>query len=509
MIHAVANSRFIDQRCRRLREVACMLVLGACISIPIAAATAQGIEPRQQDRAVLNQQEAAKLGLRYLAFAEAAYNPGEKNNIEGFDYVETLEDFILREIDNSSRTIRDINSSGLKGAVYRKNNRFIITFAGVEDNRDVITSAINTVIPLTTQYKLAAAVGRVAGRMTQDVVFVGHSLGGGLAQEAAFQSGRRGIGFNTAGSGLVRRISRGNFGDNYISFNVGRDFAVNSGRQHGTEYIFPGGVVSGHGVFPLRDILQAHADQAPPPGRATNWARVNMARSNAYALVTNNISAVGNANSGRVSPPPAPDLIAEDLFVTQDVVKAETQFRLVEGDPDIHLHEHGSTIGTLHSPGGTPIYSVNNAGRGETIVEKDFVLAAGTRRFFLSGLGSFITTEYPEFVGSRFNDRGEIVLSTAAGGRSWVYERFNESVNSSSFSPIANLPFPLRKETGEATGGTTGFIPIQSESSIFWPFRRPSIDVPAGGTVTLRFTVTNVGDTLYPSAIAVTDLRAE
>ena len=494
-------------RKRDIRNPLAILIILAGTALTPVAGQAQGIAPRQSDRAVLNMQEAATLALEYLEFADAAYSPGDRQNIMGFEYKQSLADFLIDNKGSRFFVEAGVFISDFKGAVYQRNNEIIIAFAGTESARDWTTNFQNALYPYSTQYEFAQTIGHITRNFTQKVTFVGHSLGGGLAQEAAYHSGHRGVGFNTAGAGLFRQAFRRDMGDRFISFNVGSDFAVNSGRQHGTEYWLPGSRFATHGIDNLRENLRRHSWADQPRGRTTNWARVNLTRGAAFGVVTNNISNVGNGNTRHMLPSPRmPDTIANDLFVTQDAVRAESQFRLVEGDEAINLQQHGNSIGNLHSPASTRIYTVNNAGREQTIVEKDFVMAAGVNRFYLTGFGSFITTEYPEFVGTQYNDRGMISLHTLGGQ---IYP-LTESVNQSNFIPVQNLPAPLLKawEQASGSGGATPFRSLQSRSGLPF-FARPSIRVAPGGTVTLRIQVLNVGDTLFPSAIAVTDLSAE
>ncbi|WP_131817816.1 hypothetical protein [Saliniramus fredricksonii] len=487
--------------------LAILMIMAGTALVP-ATGQAQGIAPRQSDRAVLNMQEAATVALKYLEFAEAAYSPGEKRSISGFRFHQSLGDFLVENSDSPNEINNIVETSGFKGAIYKDiEGNYMISFAGSDNFQDLDAAATQLIVPISQQYRLAKLVGRTVKQKNMKATFVGHSLGGGLAQEASYQSNRRGIGFNTLGSNFVQANLRGNTGHNFISFNVGFDFAVMLGSQQGTEYILPGSINANHKIDSLKDTLDNLATRSQPGRTVTNWARVNTARGNAYSVVTSNISTVGNGNTSHNPPTPRnSDTLANDLFVTQDAVQAESQFRLVEGDEAINLQQHGNSIGSLRSPANTRIYTVNNAGRRQTIVEKDFVMAAGVNRFYLTGFGSFITTEYPEFVGTQYNDRGMISLHTL-GGQAYP---LRETVNRSNFIPVQNLPAPLLKawEQASGSGGATPFKSLQSRSAL--PFlARPSVRVAPGGTVTLRMQVLNVGDTLFPSAIAVTNLSAE
>jgi hypothetical protein len=238
-----------------LTPLAILMILAGTALVP-ATGQAQGIAPRQSDRAVLNMQEAATLALEYIEFAAAAYSPGDRQNISGFEYKQSLADFLIENKGSRFFVEAGVFISDFKGAVYQRNNEMIIAFAGTEGIRNWVTNYQNFLFPYSIQYEFAKSIGLITINLPQKVTFVGHSLGGGLAQEAAYHSGHRGIGFNTAGAGLFRQASRSDIGDRFISFNVGWDFAVNLGRQHGTEYWLPGSINANHKIDSLKNTLE-------------------------------------------------------------------------------------------------------------------------------------------------------------------------------------------------------------------------------------------------------------
>lgn len=286
-------------------------------------------------------------------------------------------------------------------------------------------------------------------------------------------------------------------GDWLIAFNNSGDGAAAAGRQLGTEYVLPGGITA-HGTGSLRTILQ-QAKSERPRGKATNWARVKLFQGGAVAIVSNNVSHMGStAGRGKVPRGYSYNSGQDGLFVSASPL-AETQFFVVEGDAATHLADHGS-YGSISSPNGQRIFSVNNAGVSRTVVEKQFTLPAGQRNFSFSTNADFVTTEFPEFVGSQFDDKGRITLITPAGKSFQLNTIFSESVNSSNFTPVSNLPSPLRKGDGAGapTGGHTGFQNVGVNS----------LPVSPGGTVTLRLEVENVGDQLYPSSVLINNSQA-
>jgi len=195
---------------------------------------------------------------------------------------QSLGDFLVESSDSPNEINNIVEISGFKGAIYKDTEgNYIISFAGTENAQDLDAAATQLLLPISQQYRLAKLVGQTVKQKNMKATFVGHSLGGGLAQEASYQSNRRGIGFNTLGSNAFQGLFRGNTGDNFVSFNVGSNFAVILGRQQGTEYIFPGSTFANHKIVSLENTLSNLATRSQPGRTVTNWARVNTARGNA------------------------------------------------------------------------------------------------------------------------------------------------------------------------------------------------------------------------------------
>ncbi|MCP4251833.1 MAG: FecR domain-containing protein [Candidatus Scalindua sp.] len=96
---------------------------------------------------------------------------------------------------------------------------------------------------------------------------------------------------------------------------------------------------------------------------------------------------------------------------------------------------------------------------------------------------NFITSEYPDFVGSNFNDYFTAELHLSNGD---THILAHEDVNTSAFDPVSGLPTNI---LGFSTGGETGWTGIDT---IIW--------VPSGITQ-LVFGVHDVGDDIYDSAV--------
>jgi len=101
---------------------------------------------------------------------------------------------------------------------------------------------------------------------------------------------------------------------------------------------------------------------------------------------------------------------------------------------------------------------------------------------------NFISEEYPEFVGSQYNDVFNATLHTPDGS---IEIAFN-SVNTAVWQSVSGIDFP----GGDSTCGQTGWI-------------TESIDVSqwAGTDDTLTLTVHDVGDTIYDTVVLIDDIE--
>ncbi|MEM7060539.1 MAG: hypothetical protein AAF557_23410 [Pseudomonadota bacterium] len=243
----------------------------------------------------------------------------------------------------------------------------------------------------------------------------------------------------------------------------------------------------------LPTSLGAYASDDQPRGYATNWANVKIARGSTVGILSNNVSHIGSpAGSGALLPFDDYNSAEEGLIASASGI-VESPFFIVEGNPATNLGE-GRTFGPITAPAGGPIFSVNNAGQSRTVVEKTFRLPSNQRNFTFQTFANFVTTEFPEFVGTQFDDTGRITLITPAGQAFNVETVFSQSVNQSTFTPVNNLPDPL--------GGTAGQTGFQRAGVNRLP-------VAPGGTVTLRIEVDNVGDELFPSAVLFNNPTAQ
>lgn len=119
---------------------------------------------------------------------------------------------------------------------------------------------------------------------------------------------------------------------------------------------------------------------------------------------------------------------------------------------------------------------------------QSFQIQPGVTSFVLSFDYTFVTEEYPEFVGTQFNDAMTITLVTPSGG---TVTLANETVNGSAFSAIGGINFP----GGDNTTGWTG-----------WKTVTRTIPVTAGPG-TYRVFITDAGDDIYDSALLLDKIR--
>lgn len=190
------------------------------------------------------------------------------------------------------------------------------------------------------------------------------------------------------------------------------------------------------------------------------------------------------------------------IFLVDSENLQETAWVVIQGDT-VHFFE-GSSFGPITSPSGAegPISALNNSGAVQTTMVKEWKLGKNQRIFTLDGFAKFVTTEYPRFIGSQFNDTSLITLTTP-GGQSVTFtgaELFGASVNASNFTPVSNLPAPL---SGWNSGGAVN----NGGGEAAWQRIQRILRVAPGGRVRITVTVQNVGDTAYPSATLLTNLR--
>lgn len=142
----------------------------------------------------------------------------------------------------------------------------------------------------------------------------------------------------------------------------------------------------------------------------------------------------------------------------------------------------GSIFGTIHTGLGDPA----NTG----LLSKQFNLSVPLN-LNISFQYNFVTTEYPEFVGSIFNDFFTAELHTPGGG---TINLAGETVNSSTFTSVSGLPTNV---LDHSTGGKTS-----------WKTVNMTISAPSG-TSELHFHVKDVGDNIFDSATLIDNVSVK
>lgn len=106
----------------------------------------------------------------------------------------------LRQVGIDPKLMHD-KKSGYDAAVYTDNDgRYVVSYRGTDQAKDWKTNLGQGLGFNTTQYNLATELGRQAKVAFGDnVAFVGHSLGGGLAATAMAATDTPGMTFNAAG----------------------------------------------------------------------------------------------------------------------------------------------------------------------------------------------------------------------------------------------------------------------------------------------------------------------
>lgn len=222
----------------------------------------------------------------------------------------------------------------------------------------------------------------------------------------------------------------------------------------------------------------------------------DVARGRTAGVMTRHTSAIGSA-AGRATRAARPRDRSNDIVVGVLVSTTSlqgTDWIVTQGNPSIHFAE-GANFGSITPPAGGTIVSLNQAGEAQTTMIKTFTMGPGQRLFSLSGFANFVTTEFPDFVGSGFNDDVSIVLKTQSGQVIDISQLFAASVNGDLFTNVTGMPVPL-----------TGFNPDDGAGETGWRNFLERLRVAPGSTVTIEVTVRNVGDRDYPSAVLLNNV---
>lgn len=124
----------------------------------------------------------------------------------------------------------------------------------------------------------------------------------------------------------------------------------------------------------------------------------------------------------------------------------------------------------------------------QTTMEQKFTIQPDVTSFVIKFDYDFVTEEWPEFVGTAFNDNMRITLIKPDGTTA---DLAFESVNGSAFTAVGGINFP----GGDSTVGHTGFKPVSM-----------TVPVTAGPGV-YRIVVRDEGDGIYDSNVLIDNIR--
>jgi hypothetical protein len=160
---------------------------------------------------------------------------------------------------------------------------------------------------------------------------------------------------------------------------------------------------------------------------------------------------------------------------------------VTEGDQAKHF-SIGDGFGSITAPDPNKptIAALNNADVQQTTMTKVYKVPVGTKQVNVGMLANFVTNEYPEYVGSQYNDKATIEIKTGSGN---IYQAtlFDKELNSANFTAVSGLPSPM-----SGGGGQTGFEQLNK-----------TINVANGGNLTITVKTANVGDMAVPSATLI------
>jgi len=130
---------------------------------------------------------------------------------DGWEKIDAFEKFGIPE------QLFNRPKSGFNATMFynRKTGEYVISFAGTNQVKDFTDANIPQNFALTSdQYATATRLGNVSGRAAENVDYVGHSLGGGLASAALANSSSKGKAYIYNAAGLnPKTLAR--YGGNY------------------------------------------------------------------------------------------------------------------------------------------------------------------------------------------------------------------------------------------------------------------------------------------------------
>jgi subtilisin family serine protease len=153
-----------------------------------------------------------------------------------------------------------------------------------------------------------------------------------------------------------------------------------------------------------------------------------------------------------------------------------------------------SSLGPIRPTDGSPSMAMLTTGPDSAVttstLTRQFRVLPDNEDFELRFSYNYVTEEYPEFVGSQYNDDLTVTLITPGGTR--IPLAF-ESVNTTGWTPISGIDFP----GGDATVGQSGW-------------KTTKVNVPIAdlqGASTFQLEISDRGDDIYDSAVLLDNIR--
>ncbi|MEM2951182.1 MAG: S8 family serine peptidase [Nitrososphaeria archaeon] len=129
-----------------------------------------------------------------------------------------------------------------------------------------------------------------------------------------------------------------------------------------------------------------------------------------------------------------------------------------------------------------------SANRISSTLSQTFTILPGVTSLPISFDYNFVTEEYPEWVGTIYNDALLITLQTPSGE---TITLASEEINTSAFVPVEGIDFP----GGDYTVGMTGWKTV-------------TVNVPVTeGPGTYKIFITDAGDDIYDSVVLIDNIR--
>jgi hypothetical protein len=129
-------------------------------------------------------------------------------------------------------------------------------------------------------------------------------------------------------------------------------------------------------------------------------------------------------------------------------------------------------------------------GTGSALKQR-FIVPAGVRTLRVDF--NFVSEEFPEFVGSQFNDSFRAVITTPQGDQTFAQVSVNESAG---FQPVGDCGFPGGDGTSGQTAWRTGSVDVSPFAGTGQPI-----------TVDLLFSANDAGDNIYDTHVLVDNIR--